>query len=307
MAYLMQISFDNTKRLERKRYLFQYKGIRFKLVQNNPRKWSDVLLTIVPERDRSGREKAFAAAAEFLSALAWEHGASSGVWEAGGGNWPDNLPLNRAQPTIYTFPRIPFRGNVVGYTLYRIPHIQTKLQRIALALFREARASNNDYLSFLFFWQVMDVKDVQPESFIDEAFARRREWLSVHQSDVERLPLAGRSMGEYLLDDCRHAIAHIKRWRGRKSLDLDKPNERMRLAISTRVVQAFAEHYIHHELAFAEPMYLVRPRRGGFPVFLEGKALHCGAFKMAYPQRSGKVTRSKNYGTKTDEPEQAGG
>ncbi len=288
MAYLMQIAFDNTRRLERKRYLFEYRGVRFKLVQNNPRKRADHLLTIVPD-DQAARENAFAAASEFLSALAWENGAHVAVWEAGGSGWPDNCPLQKAEPNIFVFPRIPFRGNVAGYTLTRIPHVQNEAQRIALALFREARASNNDYLSFLFFWQVLEVDGRSPEGFVDKAFRKHRARLRIDQSYISQLPLQGRTLGRYLLDDCRHAIAHIKRRPGKKKIDLDKPGERMRLAISTRVVEAFAKHYIEDVLCLTERMYLIRPRRGGFPLFVDNQTLRHGAYKQAYPSRPPRV------------------
>lgn len=296
MAYLMQIAFDNTRRLQRKRYLFEYRGVRFKLIQNNPRKWADHLITIVPQDNRTAREHVFSVASEFLSALAWENSADVAVWEAGGSGWPDDLPLQKAQPNIFVFPRIPFRGNVVGYTLSQIPQIQNEAQRIALALFREARASNNDYLSFLFFWQVLEVDGHSAEGFVDQAFRKHRGRLRIDQSYISRLPLDGRTLGRYLLDDCRNAIAHIRRKPGKKKIDLDKPGERMRLAISVQVVEAFAEHYIKDVLSLTGRMYLVRPRRGDFPSFVDHQTLLRGAFRLAYPSRPPRLAGSAKGG-----------
>jgi hypothetical protein len=292
----MQIAFDNTRRLQRKHYLFEYRGVRFKLVQDNPRKWADHLLTIVPQDDRIAREHAFSVASEFLSALAWENGAGVAVWEAGGSGWPDNLPLRRAQPNIFVFPRIPFRGNAVGHTPSQIPQIQNEAQRIALALFREARASNNDYLSFLFFWQVLEVDGRSPEDFVNKAFRKHRDRLRIDQSCINQLPLDGRTLGRYLLDDCRNAIAHIRRKPGKKKIDLDKPGERMRLAISAQAVKAFAEHYIKDVLGLTEHMYLVRPRRGGFPSFVDYQTFLHGAFRPAYPSRPLRIVGSAKGG-----------
>jgi len=48
-------------------------------------------------------------------------------------------------------------GHSVGYDINRIPEIETEEQRDALVLFREASSSNNDYLAFLFFWQVIEI------------------------------------------------------------------------------------------------------------------------------------------------------
>ncbi len=269
MAYLMQICFGNTHRLKRKRYLFDYKGVQFKLVQNNPRKWADHLLTIVAHNDRNAQEQAFATASEFLSALAWENRAAIAVSPGGGCGWCDDLPLLKAEPNIFVFPGIPFRGNVVGYDLTQIPHIQSEAQRIALALFREARASNNDYLSFLFFWQVLEINRGSPEDFVNKALRKHRNRLRIDQSHIYRLPLNGRSLGRYLLDDCRHAIAHIRRRPGKEKLDLDKLNERMRLLSSTHVIEAFADHYIRDVLGLTNRLYLVLRKRGEVPVFVD--------------------------------------
>jgi hypothetical protein len=89
MAYLMEICFDNSCRLARKRYVFQYRGVTFKLMQDNPRRWADHLLTIVPDHTSPEAEKAFAAACEFISAVGWEHQAGVAVWETGGRGWRD--------------------------------------------------------------------------------------------------------------------------------------------------------------------------------------------------------------------------
>ena len=71
MPYLMQISVDNNRRLIRKSYLFEYRGRQFKFVQDDPRKWSDHLMTVLPTGKESERREAFSLASE-VSAIAWE-------------------------------------------------------------------------------------------------------------------------------------------------------------------------------------------------------------------------------------------
>jgi len=46
MAYLMHIGFDNSARLWKNVIYFEYKGVRYKLIQNNNRMYCDVLLTV---------------------------------------------------------------------------------------------------------------------------------------------------------------------------------------------------------------------------------------------------------------------
>src|SRR5439155_14751999 len=90
----------------------------------------------------------------------------------------------------------------------------------------------------------------------------------------------------YLLDDCRHAIAHIRRKPGKRKVDLDVRDERSRLARSALVVQAFAGHYIRARLGLTNHVWLVRPRRGGMPKFMDERTMLSvpGGVKRGYPE-----------------------
>lgn len=270
MAYLLQISFDNSNRLDRKSYLFEYKGVSFKLVQNDPRRFADSLLTIVPAFNSPAAEQAFAMAAEFVSALAWSNGSRAKVSLAGGCGWPDDLPLRKARPSIRTLPRIPFAGSVLGFSVDRIVHVRTEDQRKALALFREANASNNEYLSFLFYWQVLEVgPGTQPQHYIDQVFKRQRRHLRLTAEDLANLPLGDKSMGTYLREDCRNAIAHVRGNEGRPPLDPDNLGDRVRITYGVRAIRALAQFYISDKLGLRDPLYLVQRRRGEIRVLLD--------------------------------------
>lgn len=278
MPYLMNICFDNSCRLRRKYYLLEYRGVRFKLIQNNPRKWSDVLLTILPDSSQVQVDKAFTIASEFLSALSWKNRARVMMSTGGGAGVPDGYTLGRAKCRVFTFPRIPFGGHVVGFDIGTIPKIDTEEQGIALTLFREANGSNNDYLSFLFYWQVMETGGTTPDKWVDKAYGRKRHKLRLTRDEIARLPLGGKSLGTYLLDDCRHAIAHIKRKPGKKKLELDQREERRKLTMSTWVVKEFAHLYIRDVLNLKDRLYLVRHTKRSFPIYVDRKhvsAHHC--------------------------------
>ena len=73
MSYLMHIGFDNSARLSRGVYYFEYKGVRYKLIQNNIRRWCDVLLTILTTYDKKSVDHRYRTASEFLSALSWQN------------------------------------------------------------------------------------------------------------------------------------------------------------------------------------------------------------------------------------------
>ncbi len=279
--YLMHIGFDNSARLKRTTYYFEYRGIEFKLIQNNPRKWSDVLLTIVPDNDTTAKQTAYDAGGEFLSALAWANNSFVTVFPVGGMGIRDNN-LRGAKCRVFDFPNIPFKGNTSGYGLTSIPKIESDVQKKGLAIFREGRSSNKIWLSFLFYWQVLEVEGKDPVTWINES--RRHGQIHVSEEIINRLPLNGRSLGEYLKDDCRHAIAHIRRSSSaRTSLRFDVLEENLRFALSTDLAASFARHYIIHELGLRKKLFLVRVKGKRFPVYLNESDLRGQVARLAYP------------------------
>ncbi len=98
MAFLMHIGFDNNNRLYKNIYYFEYKGIRFKLIQNNIRKWCDVLLTIIPGHNNSKAEnKAYILASEFLSALSWSNNSLVKAQQLGGERNSRKFPVEKSK------------------------------------------------------------------------------------------------------------------------------------------------------------------------------------------------------------------
>lgn len=273
MPYLMHIGFDNSSRLWRDVYYFEYKGIRYKLIQNNIRKWCDVLLTILPDhRDKISENNAYINASEFLSALSWENNSQVKVYNLGGCGIPNSLRLRNAKCRMFNFPQVPFSGYIVGYNICRIPEIENEEQREAIILFREASSVNNEYLAFLFFWQILEIGKNDPIGWINKTYRNNRNRIRLLNDEFNRLPLKGKSLGNYLYDDCRNAIAHIpRRKRGKLKLKIDTPEDNARIAISTRVVKEFARFYIKDKLNLQKSIFLVRKRGKGFPIFINEK------------------------------------
>jgi hypothetical protein len=150
---------------------------------------------------------------------------------------------------------------------------------VALGLFREANASNNDYLSFLFFWQVLEVGGGEPVTWVNEVYQKRLPDLvnlSLDLETIARLPLGARTLGDYFEDDCRHAIAHIRRYPGKKTLDVDMPSERIRLARSVDLIRELAEHYIREELGLKSYLHLAYRKKSEIPEFVPPDAIWNG-------------------------------
>lgn len=296
----MRIGFDNSSRLCKDVYYFEYKGIRFKLIQNNIRKWCDVLLTIIPGRDNEeAKNKAYIIASEFLSALSWENNSQVTVHPPGGAGIRENFQLRQAKSSCFDLPRIPSRGHTVGYDICRIPEIETKEQKNALIMFREASSSNNDYLAFLFFWQILEIGNGDAIGWIDKAYHKNRNKIRLSNDVFKRLPLNGKKLGNYFYDDCRNAIAHIfKRRAGKVRLKLDTPANNTRIAVSTWAIKEFARFYIIDKLKLQKHMYLVRRygRYGrGFPVFVGERELEKIPWPIAYKRLSLDQMRKKRW------------
>ncbi|MCK5644510.1 MAG: hypothetical protein KAJ19_27175 [Gammaproteobacteria bacterium] len=282
MSFLMHICFDNDMRFERDKYYLEYNEVRFKLIQNNPRKWSDVLITIVPHNDPKSEQKAYAAAGEFLSALSWQNGAKIALRPAGGMGLPGKQTLRSMKCRVFDFPQIPFSGHHVGYRINILPDVKTDEQRKALALAREAHSSNNIYLSFLFYWNAMQVGQGDPYNWVTSTYKRYRSEIGISPNDIKQLPLAGKNLGEYLYQDCRCAIAHVKPRPDRRRIQIDVVDDIQRLHISTRVVRAFSEHYIRNKLRLKNNRYLCRKKGRGFPVFLTENEMKNNSYTLAY-------------------------
>jgi hypothetical protein len=278
----MHIGFDNSRRLNQNVYYFEYRGIEFKLIQNNPRRWSDVLLTIVPDHnDEVACRGAYLAASEFLSALGWQNNAEIKLQHLGGGS--AKTDLRKAKCHSFSFPQLPFGGLVKGYELFRIPYIETDEQRDALTLFREARSTNNDYLAFLFFWQVLEVGKHDPIGWVNKIHRTVPNKVRASAYDLSQLPLLGKKLGNYFYDDCRCAISHIFRLkRGKRKIVVDSPEDNLRMVASRRVVEAFAKLYIEEVLRLDKRMYLIRKRGSAFPVYMSQDEMMRTGCKLAY-------------------------
>ncbi len=268
MPAILNIAFDNTRRLRKRVYSFEYKNVRFKLIQNNPRKWADILMTIVPNTHDSSNEQIRNTAGEFLSALSWQNLSRVAVQFLGFDGIALNFHLRSAKCRWFVFPQTPFDGKITGYGIDQIPAVETEEQRIALTLFREAFSSNKVLLSFLFYWQILEIGGNEPIGWINKIFIRGKH-SDLLTADIQQLSLGSKKLGEYLSDDCRHAIAHVRRRPGKTALKFDLAAENKRLAISTRVVEHFSRYYIANDLKLAGKMCLVHSKDPYFPVYVK--------------------------------------
>jgi hypothetical protein len=274
----MHLAFDNPFRLKHDVHYFEYNGVRFKLIQNNPRKWSDVLITIVDSARSATAAHAFSVAGEFASALSWELGVGTAVRAIGGPGIRDDFKLRQARCVVRVFPEITYSGNIRGFDIQRIARITNQEHRIGLTLYREAKSANKVILSLLLFWQIMEIRH-GAIGWVDNIATKQQRLTDKIQEHLQRLPLGNQSLGYYLWDYCRNAIAHIRRYPGKRVLRFDDSDEAGRLWLSARVAEELAHYYIEHELNVTESVYLVRPGSGGFPRYLDQDTIAKGWYR----------------------------
>ena len=280
----MHIGFDNSAKLWKNVFYFEYKGIRYKLIQNNSNKYCDVLLTVIPDENSTKLiNNAYSIASEFISALSWELNSTAKVKYLGGIGRPINLNLRRAKCCSFGSHEIAFCGESVNNDISTIPEIENNEQRDALVLFREAKSTNNDYLSFLFFWQILEINRNDPISWINKIYRKDRNKLRISIDNIKALPLNDIKLGNYFYDDFRNAISHIfKRPKGKRKIKIDTPNDNNLMSRGRWIIEEFTRFYIENELKLQKKLYLVRKGGKGFPIYLDKEYIGSHYCKVAY-------------------------
>jgi hypothetical protein len=280
MSYLMQIEFDNTNFFWKNIFYFEYKDKKFKFIQNKRNKWSNVLITIIKgQRQNNSVEenRTYNIASEYLSALTWEHNSIMKVWHSDNYSMgiPEDIRLSNAKVrrVFFRFQKsLYYYGYTYGSDFQIIPKVENEKQRNALILYREARSTNNDYLSFLFFWQVLEIGyKGSPINWINKTWRSKQSKIKDSiKYDVEKISMGSKKIGEYLYQDCRTAIAHLYTLKkGIKSIKIDSLDDNIRFMRGRRIIQEFAQLYIKNELNLQKKLFLVRKSKNSFPVYLE--------------------------------------
>jgi hypothetical protein len=292
MPYLLQLAVDKPFRLQRNTHYFSYQGVSFKYVQHPQRagsQWSDLLLTIVDSSDSPMAQKAFSVAGTWAAALSWEVRRPISIRMAGGASWHSSFPLRRARGNIFTWPRLPFLGKTSGFDFSRIANVTDENQRKALVIYREAQVSNSVLLSILLNWQVLEVWNSQPVGWINNQVKKGTGYMTL-RNHLSALHLGTRKLGEYLLNDCRHAIAHLRRDPGRKAIEFDSITEVRRLGSSAVVLEALARRYIETHLKLTDHMWLARPRGRGAIRYVPSAEYSSGSYRLVHERFQWRLT-----------------
>lgn len=208
MKSIYCIPIDLSIRLTEPYYLFSYKGTDYKLIPNKDSKWTDSLLVC---RDKRSESELFGKASEFLSLVAFRYDAETTIYP---GSFFDSKSLEDAHGWPNFKKELPFQESMKA--IYLIPYIERNDQSEIVRIYRQANASNNIYLKFLFYWHTL----VYPSSS-DNAGVKWVNKICKEKMDDDELRLAKEalksihkgsySIGDFLKYEVRDAIGHIKR------------------------------------------------------------------------------------------------
>lgn len=288
--YILHLALSNHARFDRSSYLMEYSGVRFKLIQQRGWKLADHLLTIIPDISPQTKQYAFQVGQELINLLSWELRSPMQLSETGARSCHIGTRLSQARPSMYKFIEILFEGNYANNSPSIIPAVNNKHQRLALGLFREARSSNNIYHAFLFYWHVIDTGRESGTEVVNRILGTHK--LIKIREEIARLSLCEQSIGKYLWENMRNAIAHIQRKEPElKHLDLSNLEDRNEMVIATHIVRRIAETYIEHDLGVGKhQLYLMRKGRNGFPTYVDPQyEKEPWKWKMAYLNKPSKL------------------
>ena len=154
MAYLMHIGFDNNNIFWKNIFYFEYKGIKFKFIQDKRKKWSNVLITIIKGQNNSVEENiAYNIASEYLSALAWEHNSVMKVWHSGnyGAGIPEDIKLSKARRVFFNFQNLLFMDILMDVVSREFQKLRMKNKGMRLFCIERHEAPTTIIYLFYFF------------------------------------------------------------------------------------------------------------------------------------------------------------
>ncbi len=138
------------------------------------------------------------------------------------------------------------RGGISGgFDPEHLPQRLSSQQRLALALYREAQSTEEEFYAFLSYFKIINMLHADGQSQMD--------WIraNVHRASdqgvrtrVMELQSAGTDVGEYLYVSCRCAVAHAAT---DPIADPDAPGDVERIRKDLFLIRSLAEVMIEHE------------------------------------------------------------
>ena len=270
MAYVMQVSFDSYWKILKPSYVFKFRGREYRLLRGKRQRGGielDCILTILNEYDEKECDKVYRDIMIYCGCLSWERHTPI-IVGGGGGYGAKEVTIKRAGRVDTTNRILPI--SMLNLTIERIPYVYTKDQEDALGLYREAIASGSPFYKFLCLWNILNIPYREESLVLDWINNARRNKRHRFFSNklIEELEKEGINIGEYLKEQCRNAIVHIRRYTlAMKHIDPNNPEDLGRIGTVVYFLENLVELYVIEELKLNKMQFLFNFKKRGIPEY----------------------------------------
>lgn len=267
MAMFLTFQVETDARLAKAEYIFEFQERVFRLVRGTDTEL-DKLCTIT---DGSAQEnaQAYETAMRLFDYLSWQWQTGIRCMDGGGPGFQSDEPILKilASRPIQMFHARMLRSMIVEPLF--LPDVRNDVLQVALGLLNEALQATSPFFRFINFWKILGL----PHSGDRRGNADKRAIARVDRAASERVPEIGdlrnrlkqrgihATLGNYLYEECRNAIAHITR---PPALSPSKLLHRDRILEAERVAEHLARFYIRTELGlgrYAVPMKILKSKK----------------------------------------------
>jgi len=261
----MQFEFETWCTLQENAFIFEFRRREFKLLSGHPDD-RDCLLSFPATIEKPDIRAAQRDAMLFLACLAWEHHTPFVPEFGGGGPTADTiLEADRVKRGGRWWPPKPRPLQLRG-----LPAPETPEHETALGLYREAMGYGSEFYRFLCLWNILSIPGRSAPDvirWINDTFQRAPGNLTSLQEAREKHRQHG-SLGSYLNEECRDAVAHVTRNLPTKTpLDPNSWDDLHRISEAGGFLMDLVKVYVTEDLRLTNRMSPVQIPGEPYPVY----------------------------------------
>lgn len=245
MPVLWTFNFDSPCYFNEAEYMFEFEGREYRLIRGTDEE-CDKLLTIT---DDYSPDECIERVMRLLDFLSWT--LKVGIQFLGG----VSHGIKKGTLTLETAPIGFLRKRkliIYGVDISSIPEVKNDVQIDALSLWNEAEISTSPFLGFINYWKIVELfpHGTKPKGSPEE---RAIDWVDnvntnkIINLDKLKKAIAGKeiTVGKFLYNECRNAIAHITR---KPTLKPSKVEDHKKISLPKQVMRALAKYYMETQL-----------------------------------------------------------
>jgi|GEM_PF-2650398 len=234
---LLSVAFESTAKLGKNKYVFEYEGYIFKVIKGT-REWKELLYADINVRhgDNTLDEywKAMSIVHKLFSLVVWCHKVP--IFEGGnivsGAVTSHSLKIKRNYKELREVHQYSY-----GLDFDYIPIITNNVQLLALAWYKDAKASASRFYKAFTYHKIIELErrfKRDPDKWIEN------NWSFAYYPGLAK-SWGTKNPKEFFRNDVRNAIAHITK---PPYLNPDKSHDVYKINGAVRLLEGLAERYI---------------------------------------------------------------